>query len=195
LFCPKCGTQLQEDKNFCPNCGNQLAPPINLTVNIPQEKKPSKIPIKIIALAASIIILSCFLYKMFNSNTPVKVVEKFIAAMNDSDVNEAVSYLDPKYERLYKASSKLISKLVGTPEITDIAEVLPGFMELSGGKENSEITIEKVLSEKIEGSSATVRVRLKIKEKDTNGNPISETDTGTFILKKISGKWKIEDIR
>lgn len=195
MFCAKCGTQIQEDKNFCSTCGNPLTPTINLTVNIPNEKKYSKNSFKTIALAACIIILSCFLYKMFISDKPVNVVEKFITAMNDSDVNEAVTYLDPKYERLYKASSKLISNILGMPNISDIAEVLPGFMELSGGKENSEIIIEKVLSQTIEGNSATVNVLLKFKEKDNNGNTKFKTDAGTFILKKINGKWKIENIQ
>ena len=29
MFCPKCGIEIKEQKNFCPNCGAQLTTGVN----------------------------------------------------------------------------------------------------------------------------------------------------------------------
>lgn len=166
-----------------------------MTVNVPKEKASSKNLFKIIGIAACIVVLIGFLVKTFASDKPIEVVEKFITAVNDKDINKAVTYLDPKYEKLYKASSKVLSKVLGAPELSDIADILPGFSQLAGSKDTSQITIEKVISQDVQKNTATIKVLLNFKEKDDFGTFRNDRSNGTFTLKKINGKWKIVNMR
>lgn len=71
MFCPNCGTQINENGAFCPNCGNQInntSAPVNPVAEKPKKvkKKKGKVIATIIsilvvvAIAATVIIINPF---------------------------------------------------------------------------------------------------------------------------------------
>jgi ketosteroid isomerase-like protein len=201
LFCSKCGSPLQEGVNFCPACGNPLqntnsnisplTPTVNMTINAPIQNISSKNLFRIIGIVTCLVLFSCFIYIMFASNRPISTVEKFVAAINEKDINKAMKYMDPKYEKLYKSSSKLLSGILGTPELTDMADLLPGLLEIEGVKTDLHLTIDNVLIQDINGDKATIKILLKAKQTDENGNVTYDSGETVFILKKFSEGWRI----
>lgn len=145
----------------------------------------------IAAVSAAIIIAGIILYNMFFVTHPHDVVEKFFNAINEKDLNTAISCLDPQYEKLYNVSDKILGNVfgVGLKDVSDLLPFIYNFQQAQSGDDTDRfIELEKTVSETITNNTAVVVVQ--VSEKDEDGNRI-DGGTGEINLKKFNEGWRI----
>lgn len=202
MYCPACGFSNQPTASFCGKCGNQLpvdnsspqasANPNSAPVVAATQTTGIAISRKImmIIIVVAIICAGIFLYKVLAGEKPIDTVNKFIQAINEKDINTAMSCMDPKSEKVYKASSKILSGVIGF-ELTDLAALFPGLLQISGCPVDLQMNITEVVSQDITGNDATVVVRIRALETDGDGNQSVDGGLSKFQLHKFNEGWRI----
>lgn len=197
MFCIKCGTKLDEDTNFCPKCGKSTANKTRLKSKPIKKRTSNKTKVVVIPLALIIIISSVFFYNMFISSQPVNIVKKFVSALNDKDINKIVTCIDPKQEKVYKATSSILKTFIKV-DLQDIADLVPAFYDYSkayGNYADLHIEILDIVSSSTSGSKSTVVLNVKITSIDQDNRKTTETGESIFYLKKFDEGWRIVDFR
>ncbi|MFA6001073.1 MAG: hypothetical protein WC828_03055 [Thermoleophilia bacterium] len=143
----------------------------------------------VVALVASVSIYHFVLAEP----KPVDTVNKFVNAVNEKDINTAVSCLDPKYEKAYNATSGIIGGLTGV-ELTDIADLFPALISISGTKADLQMKIVNVESETVQGEYTMLKTQVEARGTDENGRVTSEQGPVTFKMKKFNDGWRIVDM-
>ena len=212
MYCKNCGTKLAEGSVFCPGCGHVVgAEPVSRGAQAASQTfqasvqtagstivAAKKTKIVIAAVIVGIVAVTLIIYNVFFVERPINTVKKFISALNDKDVNTAVTCMDPKYEKLYSATSNILSKFTGGVNIKDIADLFPAICSLSkeeGNTADAHMDIKNVVSTKINGDKAVIVVNLNIEETDDNGAASEESVRASFYLAKFSQGWRITDIK
>lgn len=108
------------------------------------------------------------------SDSPSEVVEEFADAMKDIDLEEAKEYTTGKAR---KDITKMIEEMEKAPE--SMKATLQEALKKEMGDKMSKM---EVVSEDIDGENATVKVKFMVVEEDK------------VTLKKVDGKWKINDL-
>jgi carbon monoxide dehydrogenase subunit G len=151
---------------------------------------------KIMATVITVAIVAAggILFNMFFVEKPIDVVDKLINAINEKDINTAMSCMDPAEEKLYKAGSSILSGFIGV-NLTDVADLLPGlfkYMQSSGDmKADLKLEVTDVVSQEISGDDATVVVRVKALSTDENGRASDDAGEAKFWLHKFNAGWRI----
>lgn len=219
MFCTKCGAPVVSGAIFCNACGNKVVSQTLNHINsvnssLMNQMLPNAGPAAVataapVAVAAAktvgtavsakiltaiivtaVIGAGIFLYNMFFMVEPVDIVNKFVQAVNEKDVNTAISCLDPTTEKTYTAASSILSGFIGV-EIADVMDLLPGLLEMSGCPVDLQMEITEVVSQDIEGDNATVVVNIKALATDENGDQTSDGGNSVFRLHKFNDGWRI----
>lgn|GEM_PF-2667142 len=151
------------------------------------------------SITTAIVVAGIILYNMFFVTKPLDIVNQFINAVNEKDLNAAVSCFDPKYEKAYKATSGILSNFIGGVEITDIADLFPLLYELagesSGDKTDLMLNIKGVTSQEVNEETAVITLQLEAQATNSGGQVTTEEGPGTFYLKKFNVGWRIVEIK
>lgn len=200
-FCNKCGSEIQDDMDICSSCCNQTqlfnptksseVPAANTTMTT--EKIPFKNRIVIISIVALLMTIFTFLYNS-STDSPKYMVRKFITAINNQDINEAMSCVDPTYEKLYKVSNKAMADFLGTPDLSGVTDLFPRLLTLTEYSPDFQITIDKVISESMYDDIANIKSLLKVNMRDAKGKVTNKDVETIFTLKKFDKGWRIIDI-
>jgi hypothetical protein len=127
---------------------------------------------------------------------PERTVLRFFHAMNDKDVNLLLTCFDPRQERLFRATFRLVEKATGFP-ITDVFELLPGLNQAFGGQapEDFRFSQVRVVSRDIDGTSARLGVTVRATYR-TGGRESVRTEHLEFLLEKFDEDgWRIIGVR
>ncbi|MDD3894534.1 MAG: hypothetical protein PHU36_05880 [Syntrophomonadaceae bacterium] len=219
MYCTKCGSPIISGAIFCNVCGNKIESEVFSQANLVNTSPAGQVlpnasaavmatatPIaagaaKTVSTAVSAKIITAiiisamigagiFLYNMFFVVEPVDIVNKFVQAINEKDVNAAISCMDPTTEKTYTAASSILSGVIGV-EITDVMDLLPGLLEMSGSPVDLQMEITDVVSQFISGNDATVVVNIKALATDENGIQTPEGGQSSFRLHKFNDGWRI----
>ena len=101
MFCPKCGTQIDDDSRFCGKCGAAVsaAGSVYAKTNVPETvaaPAPSRRlsgkakVIGVIVAALVVALLGCWIFGVFGGNEQEDVVDQFIDSMFDADAQGIV---------------------------------------------------------------------------------------------------------
>ncbi|HHV35732.1 MAG TPA: zinc-ribbon domain-containing protein [Syntrophomonadaceae bacterium] len=176
MFCPKCGSEVDQQNSFCTVCGN----PIDFTDqhNSASEKTPaglhsinntpSKIIIGVIIAAVSILLIF-ICYKP----QPQHTVTRCIKAINNNDIDRIMSCLEPEVENYFK-------ELDADEQAMEL-DYLQAFS----------INDHKILSKEIDGNEAEILVAVVVDYPDSDE---PEPEMLKFILKKFNKGWRIMDM-
>lgn len=221
MFCGKCGASNNPGTRFCGQCGHPLPAvpgqvnsspgavgnPISSIPGAPMMAQSvaagagqvarTAVNAKIlgVVITAAIVTAGIILYNMFFVQKPMDIVEKFIAAINEKDMNTAISCLDPAVEKAYKAGSSILSNFIGGVEITDLVDLGPALMEMmhaNGDATDLQMEVEKV-SEQTSGNDSIIVVKIKAIETNSEGAQNTEEGNSTFKLHKYNDGWRISD--
>lgn len=123
MFCPNCGTKLEEGLNFCPECGRRILteevassaeetggftePPAGDSKNL-FSRRNVKGMIGIVAAVAVVILIVKFMAAVFVAEKPDSV-----AAVYDSENNESVIYVNGKNAGTVDGEAELYSDMDG----------------------------------------------------------------------------------
>lgn len=224
MFCPNCGTELPAGANYCGSCGSRAAFVSGSGKSIPVSNRHSfnaarsvassinqvagattvvaaqalggavRGKVTAVALTAAIVAAGIILYNMFFVTKPLDVVYKFFNALNEKDINTAMTCVDPKYEKMYNATSNILESFIGV-SIRDVADLFPALLEFakyeSGDTSDIRFEIKRVVSEDIAGDRATVVIDVEVQ--DETGQTV-DGGLGTVYLQKFNEGWRIVDL-
>lgn len=94
---------------------------------------------------------------------PEPVVERFLRAVNDKDINVMLTCVDPRQERMFRASFRLVEKFTGGRlPVEDLLELLPGLYQLLRDNTGFDVGISRfqVYRAKLTGPDTLVPVWL-----------------------------------
>ena len=207
MLCEKCGAKLDDDAMFCPKCGYGFgidSTAVKDSAHLPTPKKTSikldQTQFLIRAISVGVIILSILTIMITSTlryvvKGPEDTVEDFFSACNNMNLNGVLSCLDPKTAREYKLAVDLVGELSGWGVDTDSISELGGMfskytdpnmkildMQTEYVKDGKRIN-DPFGIKKITASDAEVICTYIMNNKE---------ETGTFVLHKYSGKWKLE---
>lgn len=153
------------------------------------------VSIQLIVVIIVIIAAGYFLYNTFIVEKPEDVVNKFIQAFNERDLNTAVTCFDPKYERAYNLTNKILNSVVGF-NISDFSDALPFMLEYVKAEDENYtdiyLDITDIVSKQINGDKATILASIKA----TNEyGKVIDGGNSYFYLKKFNAGWRIIDMK
>jgi hypothetical protein len=96
---------------------------------------------------------------------PEATVKRFLQAFNDKDLNVLLTCVDPKQERMFRASLRLIEKLTGGRlPVEDLLELVPGMYQMLQSQVSEDVNFRDVHigRGRVSGEDAGVPVSLKV---------------------------------
>ena len=217
MFCGKCGTQIPDGAAFCPSCGNAVAaqPAVNQAETVtalPKKKVNTNTIVGIVAVAAVVVAVAIILISIFagggsGSGSPEAVVEKYMEASLDFDIDRLLECMHDDVikqaaDELYDGDVKELKA-----ELKEDLDEAKEYMELLGSE--IELSYKIVDSTSIKGDNFDDIAEdfkdefdLKISaaaivdvEQSTSGEILGEiydeTNEMSVIVVKIDGKWYI----
>lgn len=106
---------------------------------------------------------------------PERTVRRFFRAMNDKDVNQLLSCIDPRQERMLKATFRLIEKATGFP-VDDLIELIPGLSQAFGDRVPEDVRFARIRVRSRDVSGTTARMRVSARATYRSGALVSTRD-------------------
>jgi hypothetical protein len=130
------------------------------------------------------------------SHAPENVVMRFFRAVNDKDINRLLQCVDPRQERMYRATFRIIERATGVP-LHDLLEVVPGLAQIFGDQMAEDIRFSeiRVLSREVSRDTATVRVSLRSTYRSGRESR-TQRESMEFVLERFDkAGWRITHVR
>lgn len=147
-----------------------------------------------IILIIALLLAGVYVYFEYFVEKPNDVVYSLIESINEKDISASMECIDPKYQRLYTTTNKLLDKFIGF-SIDDLSNIFPFLFEMAyadGAVEDVRFQIVKVTNETITGNTAVVEVLMETR--DRYGKRI-DGGTSYFYLQKFNVGWRIVDMQ
>ena len=128
---------------------------------------------------------------------PEPVVERFLRAFNEKDLNVMLTCVDPKQERMFRASFRLIEKFTGGRlPVEDLMDLVPGLYQLLQDKLSADLNLRdiQVYRATINGEEAEVPVVLTAVERSA-GTQREEKRQVRFAVRQFEEGWRIVGIK
>lgn len=127
---------------------------------------------------------------------PEPVVERFIQTVNDKDVNNLLSCVDPRQERMLRASFRLVENFTGGAlPVEDLLELLPGLYQLLRNDLRADVTLQdiQVFRAIVNGDESEVPVMLTASARSAR-DQTNEQLRLRFKLRRFEEGWRIVGI-
>jgi hypothetical protein len=95
--------------------------------------------------------------------------------MNEKDVNRLLSCVEPRQERMLRATFRLIEKATGIP-IDDVLELLPGLHQAFGDQVSEDFRFAQIRVRSRDVSGTTARLRVSVRSTYRSGGVVSTQD-------------------
>lgn len=119
---------------------------------------------------------------------PSDNIYEFIECINAKDLNTAVTYIDPKYEKAYNATSNILEKVIGfnIKDFFDIAPVLLDFVKAENGSlpGDFKININDVKKKYADKKDAVYYVKYTTEVTNEKGHVSKEIDSYDMKMHK-----------
>jgi hypothetical protein len=114
--------------------------------------------IVLVACLLSLVLAAC----SGGNRGPDRTIRRFFRGLNEKDVNQVLSCVDPRQERFLRATFRVVEKATGLP-VDDILEMLPGLHQAFGQhlREDFRFANIRVRTREIDGDTARVTVSVK----------------------------------
>ena len=130
-------------------------------------------------------------------HAPEPVVERFLRAVNDKDLNTILTCIDPRQERMFRASFRLLEKFTGGKlPVEDLLELVPGLYQILQNKLAADFSFRnvQVYRAKTNGGDTEVPVLLTTSTR-TGAAQQDQVQRVRFILREFEEGWRIVGIQ
>ena len=210
-FCGKCGAKVSDGVVFCPNCGESIGENGDEAVTQNEffeadtkTQRQGKIianALRIIILAAVLIVAFLSVKSLFFKKPYEKIIEKYYDALENQDVDKLYSLFPPQY---YESMEKELD--YDEEDIRDgFRDKLQSELESAENEYGDDITykveeytdIDKYDNDKLDimndsyseiGMEASQMYEVGVKVK-TNGKEGTGVSDENFFIIKVDGKW------
>lgn len=127
---------------------------------------------------------------------PEPVVERFLRSVNDKDLNVMLSCIDPRQERMFRASFRLVEKITGgNLPVQDLLELVPGLYQIFRNNLDADFSVQDfhVYRAKVDGDEAEVPIILTV---FTRSGAITKAEKLRlhFTMHRFDADWRIVGI-
>jgi hypothetical protein len=143
------------------------------------------------ALATGLVLLASVACR--TENGPEPVVERFLRAFNDKDLNVMLTSIDPRQERMFRASFRLVEKFSGGRlPVEDLLELVPGLYQIFQNRLSADFSLRdfQVYRATTNGEQADVPVILTASTR-SGGVQKDERQRLHFVLRQFEEGWRI----
>ena len=127
---------------------------------------------------------------------PEPVVERVLQALNDKDVKVILACIDPRQERMFQASFRLVEKFTGGKlPVEDLLELVPGLYQILQDKLATDFSFRnvQVYRAKTNGADTEVPVQLTSSTR-TAAAQQDQVQRVVFVLREFEEGWRIVGI-
>jgi hypothetical protein len=149
------------------------------------------------AAVAAALLLFGFVACRKEEGGPEPVVECFLQALNAKDVNVVLGCIDPRQERMFRASFRLVEKFTGGKlPVEDLLELVPGLYQILQNKLAADFSFRnvQVYRAKTNGGDTEVPVLLTTSTR-TGAAQQDQVQRVRFILREFEEGWRIVGIQ
>ena len=211
MFCPKCGTQIDDDSRFCGKCGAAVSTadrvyakanvPKTAAAPAPSRRLSGKAKVIGVIVAALVVaaLLGCWILGVFGGNDQEDVVDQFIDSMFDADAEGIVDAIPDELmnvllEEADCTERELVDQL---QEVLDYAfEYMPEGIKISHRIDETESIygeeLEEVKRQYAEMGVEVAAAKSVEVELTASAMGMSESIEIEVGLVKISGIWCID---
>ncbi len=153
----------------------------------------SRIPAAVLAAVLLVVSSSC----KKEESGPEPVVERFLQALNEKDVNTMLTCIDPKQERMFRASFRLAEKLTGGKlPMEDLLELIPGLYQIFQDRIGADFNYRnvQVYRAKANGGDAEVPVMLTASTRK-GALQNDQVQRVRFVMRQFDDGWRIVGIQ
>lgn len=128
---------------------------------------------------------------------PEATVKRFLQAFNDKDLNTLLTCVDPKQERMFRASFRVLEKLTGGRlPIEDLLETIPGMYQMFQSQISEDVNFQDVHigRERLNRESAEVPVSM-ITLVRSRGVETAQPLQLRFVLRRFEEGWRVVGIQ
>jgi hypothetical protein len=129
---------------------------------------------------------------------PRRTVERFLQAFNDKDVNALLTCIDPKQERLFRASFRIIEKVTGGRlPLEDIFEAIPVLYQQFQGMLPQDLRFTDISlgDAQVGGDDAQINVTMTLVAR-AEGSEMIHKQTMVFSLRRFEEEgWRITGVQ
>lgn len=126
---------------------------------------------------------------------PDRTIRRFFRAMNEKDVNQFLSCIDLRQERMMRAAFRLVEKATGFP-VDDLFELLPGLHQAFGDQLQEDFRFSNIRIRSREIAGHTARLLVSVQSTYRSGDLCStRTEDLEFTLMRFDeAGWRITAI-
>ena len=149
------------------------------------------------AAVAAALLLFGFVACRKEEGGPEPVVERFLQALNAKDLNVVLGCIDPRQERMFRASFRLVEKFTGGKlPVEDLLELVPGLYQIFQEKLATDFTFRnvQVYRAKTNGGNTDVPVILTASTR-TGSTQQDQVQRVHFVLRQFEEGWRIVGIQ
>ena len=128
---------------------------------------------------------------------PETTVKHFLEAFNDKDLNVLLTCVDPKQERMFRASLRLIERLTGGRlPVEELLELVPGMYQMLQSQVSEDVNFRDVHvgRGRVRGEDAEVPVFLTVLARSRGLDNTQQQDL-RFALHRYHEGWRIVGIK
>ena len=128
---------------------------------------------------------------------PEVTVRSFVRAFNEKDFNVLLTCIDPKQERLFRASFRLVEKFTGGRlPVDEVLELIPGMYQMLQSQMPEDLNFEDARfgGSRVHGGEAVVPVSLMVVAKSRGVNETHPQELA-FLLHRFDEGWRIVGIQ
>jgi len=188
-YCSQCGRALNEGEVFCPSCGTRIEESkqvANISYQIPNVPTPERkkgTPRIVTAFVISLFLIGVCVY-VLNMSSPEKTLNKFEKSYNNMDVDGMMRCLEPNAQAIFKGATALLSGISGY-NVNDILSGVVGLAdyytdEASRPKVNFKVKSIDYTTE----NRAVVHVNYSFYDGQQ-----SDAGSDVIYMVKVNGKW------
>jgi hypothetical protein len=148
------------------------------------------------AVAAALLLFGSVACRKEESG-PEPVVERFLQALNDKDLNVMLGCIDPRQERMFRASFRLVEKFTGGKlPVEDLLDLLPGLYQIFQDKLATDFSFRNVQVYRAKANGGNIDVPVILTASTRNGSTQQDqVQRVRFVLHQFEEGWRIVGIQ
>jgi hypothetical protein len=128
---------------------------------------------------------------------PEATVKHFLQAFNDKDLNVLLTCVDPKQERMFRASFRLLERFTGGRlPVEDLLELVPGMYQMLQNQVSEDVNFRdvRVGRGRVSGDDSEVPVSVTVLTR-SRGLQNTQQRELRFVLRRFDEGWRIVGIQ
>lgn len=126
---------------------------------------------------------------------PEATVRRFVQALNDKDMNQFLSCIDPRQERMFRAAFRVVEGVTGLP-LNDLFEMFPGINQVLGRQSSEDFWFSNLVTKSrvARGEFAEITISVTSHIRSAGRERTSQEDLLFKLQRFEEAGWRITEV-